>query len=96
MTESTFKVGQRVKMVRKMALSDRHTGLEGDHIPIGAIGTVIDGPTWPGTICVVMDGYVPLTDPGADAFMERMRKLKPYDEPKVAPALTVTRQEETK
>jgi hypothetical protein len=28
----------------------------------------------------------PLTDPGADAFIERIKKLKPYDEPKVEPA----------
>lgn len=25
----------------------------------------------------------PITDPGADAFLERIRKLKPYEEPKV-------------
>lgn len=86
---ATFKVGQRVKRVSHPTTSANDTPM-----PIGATGTVLrpvdavgcvrvradsDGLSW-GCMAYTL---APLTDPGADAFIERIKKLKVYDEPLV-------------
>lgn len=79
---STFKVGQRVKRV---ADPDLILPASSTTMPIGREGTVIVGSV-PGHVCVQPDGganywhcypetLAPLTDPSADAFMERLKKL---------------------
>jgi len=95
---ATFKVGQRVRVIRtklhpetlwreatvigalRIGLSSDGSNYMGYPIDIDGFGTVnrlggkiIAEPTW----------IAPLTDPAADAFLESIRKMKPYDEPKV-------------
>lgn len=81
-----FKVGQRVRVIA-------HAGFTPlDSIVIGKEGVIaaIEGRFYrvhvPDAIPTYRWGFLaselaPLTDPGADAFMERIKKLKPYEEP---------------
>ncbi len=92
---ATFKVGQRVKNITDDSPIGGHDEDSTTFIPIGAEGTINEGP-------VIVDGYVaygvnfdcdpdlagvwcayfelaPLTDPGFDAFMERV--MQPIKEP---------------
>ena len=86
---ATFKMGQRVKLARCSPGFERNIGATG---VIAALGI-----TWcnhPGAIVNWDDGahgywerlmYLePLTDPAADAFVESIKKMKPYEEPKTA------------
>jgi hypothetical protein len=96
---ATFKAGQKVKRVRD-PLGGADSAAD-TTMPIGATGTVLGGAI--GSMIGVqpdsgaMEWYCdpaslePLTDPGADAFLERIRKLKPYDEPKVEPRVLVNK-----
>ena len=112
---ATFKVGQRVKIVSLAGWDPGETGgpplgAEGIVVEVdcGCWRYIVD---MPGYLHQPTDmeqqthwGFdgpelAPLTDPGADAFLERIRKLKPYDEPKVehewetkklVPASTIT------
>lgn len=91
---ATFRVGQRVRMLPTVAhpWSDEGIVEAIDKIhPLTlrpACWVVSDKPhpadaemhfRW----AVATEDLQPLTDPGADAFMERIKKLKPYEEPKV-------------
>ena len=76
---TTFKPGQRVKRIAQGVIN----------VPIGSIGTVTDAVGYSGDVGVKWDSWsgdtrcfmrhtlAPLTDPGADAFIERIKKLKP-------------------
>jgi hypothetical protein len=95
---ANFKVGQRVKKVRYLMPEDR-VALDPSPVPLGAEGTVMNGPAILGCIRIRYDRYksahpsgtysdhayqlAPLTDPGADAFVERIKNLKPYEEPQI-------------
>jgi hypothetical protein len=85
-----FRVGQRVKVLptQRSPWSDEGTvtGICPDD-PMGHTVLVRcdNHPTfdeWDAWFCHP-DDVRPITDPGADAFIERVKKLKPYDEPKV-------------
>lgn len=88
---ATFKVGQRVRIIGARKGWERIIGretviLEGPIDWFGDIGYktgVSEELRVPGHHAAHL---APLTDPKADAFLERIRKLKPYDEPKVEPA----------
>lgn len=99
---STYKVGQRVRIVYEDSDCCGQTGV------IWAIDTTTpwhpdDSKTNPPGYLIDIDGWgryaedgdllafeahelAPLTDPAADAFIESIKRLKPYEEPKVAPA----------
>ena len=73
---ATFKVGQRVRIVYSK------WGLEGRETIIHRIPSLradsdcdffLDGERWAANF----SSLAPLTDPGADAFIERIKKLKP-------------------
>jgi hypothetical protein len=82
---ATFKVGQRVKVVSCAPGKEYWLGHE--TTIIGLPGSVPDyplryklssAPAWCGHYdyaCASADVLAPLTDPGADAFMERIKKL---------------------
>lgn len=90
-----FKVGQRVRKVAVSTWGERLVPIGATGTIVG-----ID-PDHDYDWRVEYDGYkplrpwrtfyayswmlAPLTDPGADAFIERIKKLKPYDEPRVEP-----------
>jgi hypothetical protein len=87
---ATFKVGQRCKYV---------SGLLSPKLPIGAEGTVAGFNSFGYTVNFDLyeDGWevystsiAPLTDPGADAFIERIKRLgrEPIND---APKVTVTK-----
>lgn len=93
---ATFRVGQRVKRIREAALNGR--------IPIGCEGAVAahDGGSWVdvhwdthvggagigGSWSTPREYVAPLTDPKADEFIERIKKMKVYDEPTVKTRVT--------
>jgi hypothetical protein len=78
-----FKVGQRVKYVSGILSPEVPIGAEGTVIGAALLvkndyAVDFDGippPVGCGPWEVYASSIVPLTDPGADAFMERMRKL---------------------
>jgi hypothetical protein len=89
---ATFRIGDRVRVVAA------HPPLPQDAAQlIGKEGEVMQHPypsctRWPvavrigGTMALFTPGELaPLTDPKADAFVESIKKLKPYEEPKVEP-----------
>jgi hypothetical protein len=89
-----FKVGQRVKRIRNPEPSSIGPPVAAEGVvtrtdslvwvkfdqpyPWFSGGNIRDYGCELGTIA-------PLTDPQADAFIERIKKLKPYDEPVVKP-----------
>lgn len=94
---ATFKVGQRVRVVTPGCCPEAFRkeatilSLPGSHPNPGfrdCYGVNVDGLEppffaalgryWGAAYC-----FEPLTDPKADAFIERIKKLKPYDEPVV-------------
>ena len=94
---ATFKVGQRVKVI---AISP---GDWGTKCRVGDEGIVV-APRYPMKFghewCVYIERLqheyefysyelAPLTDPKADEFIERIKKMKVYDEPTVKPRVTV-------
>jgi hypothetical protein len=98
---AAFKVGQRVRIVRSD--NQLHMGAVGHEATIREVAPEpyhwlieIHGyprsQGWDGTgfYGASSEHLAPIADPGADAFMERIRKLKPYDEPKVERAALVT------
>ncbi len=103
MLMATYRVGQRVRVVDcepDAFNSHRAIGKEGSIVEVG------DFLGWGGlrfAYRVVLDfdprgvwrfnakHLAPITDTGADAFIERIKKLKPYDEPVVAPSKITTR-----
>lgn len=88
---ATFRVGQRVKYVS--GILPRHPiGSEGTVVAVpaielqsgdGGVSVKFDSDHAPGYSHVRSSSVVPLTDPKADAFIESLKKLKPYEEPKV-------------
>jgi hypothetical protein len=53
-------------------------------MPVGTIAVLFDNDRSDhrlGIFAMYPYQLAPLTDPGADAFIERIKKLKPYDEP---------------
>jgi hypothetical protein len=92
---ATFKVGQRVKKIAASHLGRETAPIGSIGTIVGAPGECYWGydvvydnlpPTEYRLGSYGADHHMlaPLTDPGADAFMERIKKLKPYDEPVVA------------
>lgn len=98
---ATFKVGQRVKKIRHRLPSEPDYDPRQVYIvPLGHEGTVLgyaaDGdvrvtfdnfqlPSWADCVECRPGQLAPLTDPLADAFVASIKRLKPYEEPKVAP-----------
>lgn len=93
---ATFKVGQRVKRISgaKGAAYD-FAPADQEGVIVGLPGWVCKFALWPVRFdsgkqwdCVA-ESLVPLSDPGADAFMESLRKLKPlHEEPTVRKVIT--------
>ena len=91
---ATFKVGQRVRVMRQTnAIRDGVlAGREGVIVLKGGHGSLTDR-DWtvelPGTLnsrgtsvwCFNSDQLAPLTDPKADAFIEQVKRWKPEPEP---------------
>lgn len=92
---ATFKVGQRVKVIGhvlepgNMDLRGHEgviTGFEAsrEHGPINLTVVVrldIDHPWMGNGFCFAPEELAPITDPLADAFIERIKKLEPLREP---------------
>lgn len=89
---ATFKVGQRVKYVSGI-LPHVPVGTEGTILGFSALGPVdvdftpvIAAPLRGTTIAHVFStSIVPLTDPKADAFIERVKSWKPEPAPVALP-----------
>lgn len=104
-----FKIGQRVRFVggptkagRRFYDEAKAVGLEGVITRAGNIFDWVvryDSLYYPGGTLLPNEGFAdscqlaPLTDPKADEFMERIKNLKPYEEP-VAPAVVFERMAE--
>lgn len=92
-----FKVGQRVKRIA----NPRLLNADNTTMPVGMTGVVVARADHTGHIPVLPDGFLgrpwgcepetlaPLTDPKAEAFLESIRKMKPYSEPR-APSIADT------
>lgn len=94
---ATLKVGQRVRFARAVKpAGDSLPGREGVIAGLGAKFPERSDTPWdcyvnfgPGeyrAVNCMFSELEPLLDPKADEFIERLKKLKPYDEPKVEPA----------
>lgn len=86
---ATFKIGQRVR-IQAHARPERVRGMEGVIVANGTIYpwvvTLANTGGLPHSITgstndwsMSEDEIAPLTDPGADAFMERIKNLQPLD-----------------
>lgn len=90
---ATFKVGQRVRKIGPL-VREGPRAVWAQVVPLGAVGAIqavgpdVDGREY----TVTYDAYgphhgamgyqlAPLTDPGTDAFIEKIKKLEPLREP---------------
>lgn len=94
---ATFKVGDRVRVIALRPVTFRtrvRVGMQGRIVQAGPVETwgghmaewAVDlDDVWQELFGLDSWELAPLTDPKADEFIERIKKLKPYDEPTVRP-----------
>lgn len=92
---ATFKVGQRVRIIAGHGLELPCIGQEGtvvgDAGPSGLYEVLVDGVALPAEADSWLwfaNELAPLTDPGADAFLESIRKMKPGPDTLLTPITT--------